>query len=79
MFTIRLEVLDFNNVELWHPATSSTQEVKEWRQFLMDSEIQQPFKQAYREIYILTDAEIKTKFTAIEWLLIFLNNTNMLP
>ncbi|MBK7811133.1 MAG: DUF4132 domain-containing protein [Saprospiraceae bacterium] len=56
-----LEVLDFNNVELWHPATSSTQEVKEWRQFLMDSEIQQPFKQAYREIYILTDAEIKTK------------------
>ncbi|MBK9631228.1 MAG: DUF4132 domain-containing protein [Saprospiraceae bacterium] len=56
-----IELLDFNNVELWHPATSSTQEVKEWRQFLMDSEIQQPFKQAYREIYILTDAEIKTK------------------
>ncbi|MBK7232044.1 MAG: DUF4132 domain-containing protein [Saprospiraceae bacterium] len=56
-----IELHNFINVELWHPATSSTQEVKEWRQFLMDSEIQQPFKQAYREIYILTDAEINTK------------------
>ena len=27
----------------------------------MDAQIQQPFKQAYREIYILTDAEINTR------------------
>ncbi|MBI3235174.1 MAG: DUF4132 domain-containing protein [Bacteroidetes bacterium] len=56
-----IDIAQFTNVELWHPVTSSTNEVKEWRQFLMDSKIQQPFKQAYREIYILTDAEVNTK------------------
>ena len=35
--------------------------MREWRQFLLDAQIQQPFKQAYREIYLLTEAEINTK------------------
>ena len=56
-----LNVEKFTHVSLWHPATSSTQEVKAWRNFLMDGQIQQPFKQAYREIYLLTDAEVYTK------------------
>lgn len=56
-----LEINNYEEVSLWHPATSSTQEVKEWRQFLLDSEIQQPFKQAFREIYLLTEAEINTR------------------
>ena len=56
-----IDINNYSTVSLWHPATSSTQEVKDWRQFLMDSEIQQPFKQAYREIYLLTDAEINTR------------------
>lgn len=56
-----LNINIYNNITLWHPATSSTQEVKEWRDFLMEAEIQQPFKQAYREIYIITDAEINTR------------------
>jgi hypothetical protein len=56
-----VDINQFKHVTLWHPVTSSTEQVKEWRQFLMDSEIQQPFKQAYREIYLLTDAEINTR------------------
>ncbi len=63
-YTIDFEVMDsekFTHVSLWHPATSSTQEVKAWRSFLMEGQIQQPFKQAYREIYLLTDAEVNTR------------------
>jgi hypothetical protein len=61
---IKKEVIDidkYKEATLWHPATSSTNEVKEWRQFLMTNQIQQPFKQAYREIYLLTDAEVTTR------------------
>jgi hypothetical protein len=51
----------FTKVSLWHPVTCSTQEVREWRNFLMEGQIQQPFKQAFREIYLLTEAEINTR------------------
>ncbi len=44
-------------VLLWHPSMSSAEEVKRWRDWLLDAEITQPFKQAHREIYLLTDAE----------------------
>lgn len=52
---------NYSHVALWHPATSTTQEVKNWRAFLMNAQIQQPFKQAFREIYLLTEAEINTR------------------
>ncbi len=55
-----INIAHFESVALWHPATSSTDEVKQWRQYLLKHSLQQPFKQAYREIYILTDAEIRT-------------------
>lgn len=48
-------------VALWHPAISSTAETQQWRQFMLSHEIRQPIKQAYREVYILTDAEINTR------------------
>ena len=48
-------------VRLWHPIYSPTKDVLKWRDFLEKEKIQQPIKQAYREIYLLTDAEIKTK------------------
>lgn len=56
-----VEIDTFTHVTLWHPVTSSTDEVKNWRNFLVERQIQQPFKQAYREIYLLTDAEINTR------------------
>lgn len=46
---------------LWHPVYSNTEEVKDWRQWLITKQIVQPLKQAFRELYLLTDAEINTR------------------
>lgn len=48
-------------VSLWHPAMATVGEIKKWREFLLNAKIQQPLKQAYREVYLLTDAEIRTR------------------
>jgi hypothetical protein len=54
-------VTDANEVWLWHPASATVEEVRLWRNFFMEKEIQQPIKQAFREVYLLTDAEINTR------------------
>ncbi len=59
--SIEIAINNYSEVSLWHPANSSTKEVQKWREFLINNEIQQPFKQAFREIYLLTDAEINTR------------------
>jgi hypothetical protein len=48
-------------VGLWHPIAFSTEEVLGWRDWLAELEIKQPFKQAHREVYLLTDAERNTR------------------
>ncbi|CAA6822111.1 MAG: FIG01130473: hypothetical protein [uncultured Thiotrichaceae bacterium] len=48
-------------IRLWHPIDSSTEEVLAWRDHLYAWQLQQPMKQAYREIYLLTDAELNTR------------------
>ncbi|MEO0341520.1 MAG: DUF4132 domain-containing protein, partial [Bacteroidota bacterium] len=50
-----------SKISLWHPALESSTAVQTWRNFLIDQEIQQPLKQVFREIYLLTDAEINTQ------------------
>jgi len=58
----RLEFLgDSTKVSLWHPITSPLETILAWRNWLMTHEVQQPFKQAHREIYPLTDAERETR------------------
>lgn len=47
-------------VELWHPIQASAETVLEWRNWLREHQVQQPFKQAHREIYVVTDAERAT-------------------
>lgn len=47
-------------VQLWHPINCSPENVLNWRTFLNEHEIIQPFKQAYREIYLVTPAELNT-------------------
>lgn len=47
-------------VRIWHPMEATTETVLAWRKHFEDREIQQPFKQAHREIYVLTDAERRT-------------------
>ena len=39
---------------------SPVDDILEWRNFLIEHLITQPFKQAFREVYIITDAEIST-------------------
>lgn len=48
-------------VSLWHPVTATVETIKEWRDFLIANQIVQPVKQAFREVYILTDAELNTR------------------
>jgi len=56
-----ITVPDNCTVSLWHPALATANDVLLWRDFLMDNLIQQPLKQAYREVYLLTEAEANTK------------------
>jgi hypothetical protein len=54
------EVPETAQVTLWHPLHSSADEVQGWRRWLEKHQITQPFKQAHREVYLLTDAERQT-------------------
>ncbi|MCX6609650.1 MAG: DUF4132 domain-containing protein [Acidobacteria bacterium] len=47
-------------VKLWHPIEADIQTTLSWRAWLEDHQIVQPFKQAHREVYLLTDAERAT-------------------
>jgi hypothetical protein len=53
--------LSQSQVKLWHPVNSSVSDVLAWRDYIFKYEIKQPFKQAFREVYVLTEAELKTK------------------
>ncbi|MCB1090137.1 MAG: DUF4132 domain-containing protein [Verrucomicrobiae bacterium] len=44
-------------VTLWHPVESTEPEIERWRDLIPRLRISQPFKQAYREIYRVGDAE----------------------
>ena len=48
---------------LWHPVSSDVQTIFHWRCWLEDHGIRQPFKQAHREVYLITDAERETGTT----------------
>ncbi|MDP9869601.1 MULTISPECIES: DUF4132 domain-containing protein [Streptosporangium] len=47
-------------VRLWHPARASLEEVRAWREVVQGKELRQPYKQAFREVYLLTPAEEAT-------------------
>ena len=51
---------DDTRVTIWHPHDAPTSQVLAWRKWLEEHEVRQPFKQAHREVYILTDAERQT-------------------
>ncbi len=56
-----VKVTATTKVSLWHPIQSTADDILAWRDRLDELQIQQPMKQAYREVYLLTDAEIKTR------------------
>jgi hypothetical protein len=48
-------------IRLWHPLRASVDEIRAWRDLLTERRVRQPFKQAFREIYLLTPAETETE------------------
>ncbi len=49
------------SVKLWHPVNADEASIIAWRNKMMELEWKQPMKQAFREIYILTAAEVNTR------------------
>jgi hypothetical protein len=54
------EITGGERVELWHPVGRTAEEVLAWRRRLEELGVTQPFKQAHREVYTLTDEERAT-------------------
>lgn len=52
---------DDAQVQLWHPVLASTDEVLAWRTLLERRQLRQPLKQAFREVYLLTPPEERTR------------------
>jgi hypothetical protein len=50
-----------SEITLWHPVGRSIDDITAWRRRLETLAITQPFKQVYREVYLLTDAERNTR------------------
>ncbi|MBM9503469.1 DUF4132 domain-containing protein [Actinacidiphila acididurans] len=53
-------VTEGTEVRLWHPVGHEPAEIVAWRDWLERHAVTQPFKQAHREVYLLTDAERAT-------------------
>lgn len=64
-------------VRLWHPIGRSTEEIVAWRGRVEALEITQPFKQAHREVYLVTDAELNTGTYSNRFAAHILKNTAM--
>ncbi|MFF4272112.1 DUF4132 domain-containing protein [Streptomyces sp. NPDC001536] len=58
---------DDASVRLWHPIRADADTVRTWRDRLVDGQLRQPFKQAFREIYRLTPAEEETRVHSLRF------------
>jgi hypothetical protein len=56
-----IAIRDDSTIMLWHPAGRNVEEVVAWRRRIESAGIVQPFKQAHREVYFVTDAERRTE------------------
>jgi hypothetical protein len=57
---VERSVADDAEIGLWHPIDEGREAVLGWRAWLEERLVTQPFKQAHREVYLLTDAERET-------------------
>jgi hypothetical protein len=55
------DVTPATKVRLWHPLSTEASEVQQWREHIFASAVRQPFPQAFREFYQITDDERQTK------------------
>lgn len=61
--TLDLEEIQIDNktkISLWHPINAEQNEIDQWQDLLNKLELHQPVKQAYREVYYLTESELTT-------------------
>ena len=56
-----LDISKADEVQLWHPLSSGDAELKAWRERVFVSGVRQPFRQAFREFYQVTEAEQRSK------------------
>jgi len=56
-----LSLCETMTVSAWHPILCEADEILKWRTWLERHQVTQPFKQAHREVYLLTDAERTTQ------------------
>jgi len=56
-----LSLCETMTVSAWHPILCDADEILKWRTWLERHQVTQPFKQAHREVYLLTDAERTTQ------------------
>ncbi|GAA3473727.1 DUF4132 domain-containing protein [Nonomuraea roseola] len=56
----RVQPLPDTRVKLWHPLFAAVDDVRAWRDHVLAIGLRQPFKQAFREVYLLTPAEERT-------------------
>lgn len=56
-----LDLKAAEKVRLWHPLSSDEGEVQQWRERIFAAGVRQPFRQAFREFYQVTDDERQTR------------------
>jgi hypothetical protein len=52
---------DAFKVRLWHPLTTDAAEVRHWREQIFSAAVRQPFRQAFREFYQVSEDERQTR------------------
>jgi hypothetical protein len=52
---------DAVRVRMWHPLASDAAEVQHWREHIFSAAIRQPFRQAFREFYEVSEDERQTR------------------
>ena len=56
-----VDIGEDDRIRLWHPIDAAEAGIAAWRTGLLERQVRQPFKQAFREVYVLTPAEEETE------------------
>ena len=56
-----VDLMPATKVRLWHPLSTEASELQQWREHIFARAVRQPFRQAFREFYQITDDERENK------------------
>ncbi len=60
-----VESRDIQRIHLWHPLPAEAQARTAWRDYVVTNRLQQPFKQAFREFYLIPEEERQKRQSSI--------------